>query len=146
MPIETLQGLGVCHSEWFTLDAARVKAFADTTEDWQFIHLDKEKAAQTPLGGTIAHGFLTLSMLSAMSYQAIPDLPGVQMGLNYGFDRIRFTAPVPVGARVRGRFAVGEIKEIKGWFTVTWDVAVEVEGQERPALVAQWLCRYQREE
>lgn len=142
MPVETLRALGPRHSEWFTLDAARVKAFADATEDWQFIHLDAERAAQTPFGGCIAHGFLTLSMLSAMSYQVVPDLPGVTASVNYGFDRVRFVRPVPVGARVRGAFALADIDEGTGWFAAHWNVNVEVEGQEKPAIAAQWITRF----
>jgi len=129
-------------SEWFTLDARRVKAFADATEDWQDIHLDAEFASRTPFGGTIAHGFLTLSMLSAMSYQVTKELTGFSSSVNYGFDRIRFVSPVRVGRRVRGRFSVAGVDEGEGWLDVHWDVEVEKEGEARPALVANWITRF----
>ena len=129
-------------SDWVTLDAARGRAFADATEDWQFIHLDAERAAaETPFGGCVAHGFLTLSMLSAMSYQVTPNLPGMTASINYGFDRIRFVSPVPVGSRVRGHFTVSAVDEAPGQLTVHWDVSMELEGSDRPALVAAWITR-----
>ena len=129
-------------SDWVTLDAARVRAFADATEDWQFIHLDAERAAaETPFGGCVAHGFLTLSMLSAMSYQVTPNLPGMTASINYGFDRIRFVSPVPVGSRGRGHFTVSAVDEAPGQLTVHWDVSMELEGSDRPALVAAWITR-----
>ena len=124
---------------WFTLDATRVRAFADATEDWQFIHLDADRAAATAFGGTVAHGFLTLSMLSAMSYQVMEGVPGVASSVNYGFDRIRFVSPVRAGQRIRGRFSVAEVVEKPGRYDVTWDVAVEIDGAERPAIVAKWI-------
>ncbi|MBP0481444.1 MaoC family dehydratase [Sagittula salina] len=139
-------------SDWFTLDATRVKAFADATEDWQDIHLEEGFASQTPFGGTIAHGFLTLSMLSAMSYQVTADLKGVASSVNYGFDRIRFVSPVRVGRRVRGRFSVAGVDEGRpkgapedapaAWLDVHWEVEVEIEGEARPALVASWITRF----
>ncbi len=133
-------------TDWVALDAQKVKAFADATEDWQFIHLDEARAAaETPFGGAIAHGFLTLSMLSMMSYQVVPDLPGVRASINYGFDRIRFISPVRVGARVRGRFVVASVDEGEGWLAVHWDVTVEIENQSRPALAAQWITRLELE-
>ena len=99
-----LIGQEVGLSKWIEIDQARINAFADSTEDWQFIHVDPEAAKQTPFGGTIAHGFLTLSLMSAMSYDAVGALEGVTMGVNYGFDKLRFLAPVPVGSKIRGRF------------------------------------------
>ncbi|WP_299932051.1 MaoC family dehydratase [uncultured Pelagimonas sp.] len=133
-------------TDWVALDAQKVKAFADATEDWQFIHLDEARAAEeTPFGGAIAHGFLTLSMLSMMSYQVVPELPGVRASINYGFDRIRFISPVRVGARVRGRFVVASVDEGEGWLAVHWDVTVEIENQSRPALAAQWITRLELE-
>jgi acyl dehydratase len=141
MLIDDLRALAPQTSDWFTLDAARVQAFADTTEDWQFIHLDEVRAAETPFGGTIAHGFLTLSMLSAMSYQVTRALPDFQSSVNYGFDRIRFISPVRVGSRIRGEFIVASVDEGEGWLDIHWDVTVEVEGQEKPALAANWITR-----
>ncbi|MGP6088184.1 MaoC family dehydratase [Antarctobacter jejuensis] len=141
MLIDRLRDLAPQETEWVELDAARVKAFADATDDWQFIHLDEARAAETPFGGRIAHGFLTLSMLSMMSYQVMTGVPGVASSVNYGFDRIRFISPVRVGRRVRGRFVVAGVDEGDGWLGVHWDVEVEIEGEERPALAANWITR-----
>lgn len=127
-------------SRWFTIDQDRIDAFAAVCEDEQFIHMDPARAAATRFGGTIAHGFLTLSMLSAMAYDAMP-LRG-QLSVNYGFDRIRFLAPVPSGARVRARFALaGQEERAPGETTFHWDVTVEIECGERPALAARWITR-----
>lgn len=129
-------------TRWFTLDMAKVRAFADATEDWQFIHLDESRAAaETPFGGAIAHGFLTLSMLSAMSYEVMQGVPGVASSVNYGFDRIRFVTPVRVGAQVRGMFSVAGVDERDAALDVHWDVSVEIDGAARPALVANWITR-----
>lgn len=141
MLVDDLRELPPATTEWVVLDAARVQAFADATEDWQDIHLDDAKAAATPFGGTIAHGFLTLSMLSMMSYQVTNCIDGIASSVNYGFDRIRFVSPVRVGARVRGRFVVASVGEADGWLDVHWEVEIEVEGAERPALVANWITR-----
>ncbi len=141
MLIDELSDLDPQVTDWVTLDAARVKAFADATDDWQFIHLDEDRAAQTPFGGCIAHGFLTLSMLSMMSYQVMAGIGGVSSSVNYGFDRIRFVSPVRVGRRVRGRFVVASVDEGEGWLGVHWDVEVQVEGEARPALAANWITR-----
>ena len=124
-------------SRWYEIGQDRITAFADVTEDWQFIHLDQERMA--PQGGTMAHGFLTLSMLSAMSYDVQPEIPGMVQGLNYGFDRIRFVSPVRAGQRIRGRFSVTEVVEKPGRYDVTWDVTVEIDGADRPAIVATWI-------
>lgn len=124
----------------------RIDAFADVTEDWQFIHLDAGMAAKTPFGSTVAHGFLTLSMLSAMSYEVQPDIPGMIMGVNYGFDRIRFVHPVKSGQRIRGRFEVTDVKERPGRIVLRWAVTVEIEGEEKPAIVADWLNVFDLEE
>ena len=142
MLAETLRALEPCETDWFVLDAAKVRAFADATEDWQFIHLDEDRAAQTAFGGTVAHGFLTLSMLSAMSYQVMEGVPGIASSVNYGFDRIRFVSPVRVGRRVRGRFAVAQIEGREAAWDVHWDITVEIEDAERPALVARWITRF----
>jgi acyl dehydratase len=127
-------------SSWLTIDQERINAFADATEDRQFIHTDPEAAAQTPFGGTIAHGFLTLSLLSRMAAEAmfIPD--GVKMAVNYGFDRVRFLAPVRSGKRVRGRFTLDSVQEkAPGQVLMRHNVTVEIEDQEKPALTAAWL-------
>lgn len=127
-------------SEWFVIDQSRIDAFADVTEDWQFIHTDPEKAADTPFGGTIAHGFLSLSMLSAMSFSSEKKLENIAMGVNYGFNKIRFTSPVKVGARVRGKFTTLKVDEKSATHILTTTkVEVEIEGEKRPALTAEWL-------
>ena len=127
-------------SKWFDVTQARIDAFAETTEDRQFIHVDPEAAKATPFGGTIAHGFLTLSLLSAMTYDAVPPLAGVVMGVNYGFDKLRFLAPVPSGSNVRGRFKLMSAEDKGGgrWL-LKHEVTVEIEGGDKPALIAEWL-------
>jgi acyl dehydratase len=146
MPLATLDeirsrlGHEVGVSGWITIDQARIDAFAEATEDRQFIHVDPAAAAQTPFGGTIAHGFLTLSLLSRMGAEAmlIPD--GVTMAVNYGLDRVRFLAPVRSGKRVRGRFTLDSVEEkAPGQWLMRHVVTVEIEGEEKPALTAVWL-------
>jgi acyl dehydratase len=132
------QEVGV--SKWLKVDQARIDAFADCTEDRQFIHVDPEAAKATPFGGTIAHGFLTLSLASAMSYDAVSPLDGVVMGVNYGFDKLRFLAPVPAGSRVRGRFRLLSAEDKGGgrWL-LKHELTIEIEGGDKPALIAEWL-------
>jgi len=127
-------------SRWFEIDQTRIDKFADVTEDWQFIHVDPQKAADTPFRGTVAHGFLTLSMLAAMAYDGLPAVEGRVMGVNYGFDKIRFVAPVRSGSRVRARFKLLEViaRNPKEFMTKS-EVSVEIEGSEKPALIAEWL-------
>lgn len=138
--LQGLIGREVGVSRWFEVTQARIDAFADCTEDWQFIHVDPGKAAATPFGGTIAHGFLTLSLASAMSYDAVAPLEGVAMGVNYGFDKLRFLAPVPAGSRVRGRFKLLSAEDKGGgrWL-LKHELTVEIEGGDKPALIAEWL-------
>jgi acyl dehydratase len=133
--------------KWFTVEQSQVDQFADVTHDHQFIHVDPERAAATPFGGTIAHGFLTLAMLThlaAGASSAPPDpakYEGLLMGINYGFNKVRFVSPVKVGARIRAR-AVTSNAELKGnMVEVTRNFTVEIEGEEKPALVAEWLTR-----
>ena len=128
-------------SEWMRIDQARIDQFADVTEDHQFIHLDATRAAaETPFGGTIAHGFLSLSLLSRMAMDIAFVLDGMTMGINYGFDKVRFLQPVKSGARVRGRFVLEEVIERQpGQWMLRFGVTVEIEGSEKPALIAQWL-------
>jgi acyl dehydratase len=130
-------------SRWFSITQTRVDAFAEATEDRYFIHTDPDRArAEAPWDGTIAHGFLTASLLSAMAYDAVPSVAEAKHGVNYGFDRLRFVSPVPVGSKVRGRFRLERCDRSKpGEVTLRWAVAVEIEGAERPALVAEWLTR-----
>ena len=146
MPVTTLSeiksriGDEVGVSSWMLVDQARIHAFADATEDHQFIHVDPEAAAQTPFGGTIAHGFLTLSLLSRMGAEAMLLPEGLKMAVNYGLDRVRFLATVPAGSRVRGRFRLDSAEEkARGQWLLRHTVTVEIEGQDRPALVAEWL-------
>ena len=135
-------GLEVGISRWFTIDQARVDKFADLTEDWQYIHVDPFAAQKTPFNGTIAHGFLTVSLLSAMYYDAIPTIEGSNLGVNYGFDKLRFLSPVKVGSKVRGRFELSDIREVRPFeISTTWRVEVEIEDFEKPALVAHWIGR-----
>ena len=138
--LSSLIGQEVGVSKWFEIDQERINAFADTTEDWQFIHVDPEAAKQTPFGGAIAHGFLTLSLASAMSYDAVKPLDGVVMGVNYGFDKLRFLAPVPAGSKVRGRFRLLSAEDKGGgrWL-IKHELTIEIEGGEKPALIAEWL-------
>ena len=127
-------------SDWILVDQARIQAFADATEDQQFIHVDPVTAAQTPFGGTIAHGFLTLSLLSRMSADVMLAPDTLRMGVNYGCDRVRFLAPVRSGKRVRGRFTLDAVDEkAPGQLLFRHTVTVEIEGETKPALVAQWL-------
>ena len=138
---ELAQHVGqVFHSHWFVVDQGRIDAFAKVTEDEQFIHVDPVQAAATPFGGTVAHGFLTLSMLSSMAYGALPRIEGIAMGVNYGFDRVRFLHPVRSGSRVRARFTLMAVtqRSPREW-QLTYDVSVEIEGQHKPALAATWL-------
>jgi len=142
--LPTLIGTEVGVSRWFEIDQTRIDDFAKLTEDEQFIHVDPDMARHSPFGGTIAHGFLTLSLASAMSYDAVQTLDGVMMGVNYGFDRLRFLAPVKSGKKVRGRFVLksAEDKGFDGVSTrwlLTHQLTVEIEGEDKPALIADWL-------
>jgi acyl dehydratase len=132
------QTLGV--SDWFLIDQGRVDAFADVTLDHQFVHVDVEKAKKTPFGGTIAHGFLTLSLLVHLCLPFIPEPENRKLVVNYGFDKVRFSAPVKVGKRIRALCSLGEVSERKpGNILMRVDVTVEIEGENKPALVAEWL-------
>jgi acyl dehydratase len=132
------QQLGV--SDWFLVDQARVNEFADVTLDHQFVHVDPERASNTPFGGTIAHGFLTLSLLVPLCLDYIPVLANRTLLVNYGFDKVRFVAPVRVGKRIRALGTLAEVTERKpGNVIVKMDVTVEIENEEKPALVAEWL-------
>jgi acyl dehydratase len=132
------QEIGV--SDWIQIDQARIDAFADVTEDRQFIHVDPKAAAKTPFGGTVAHGFLTLSLLSRMAADAMLRPQGVKMGVNYGFERVRFMAPVRSGKRIRGRFRLERFEEKKpGQWQFVHNVTIEIEGEDKPALVADWI-------
>jgi acyl dehydratase len=128
-------------SGWIMLGQARIEQFADATEDRQFIHVDPAAAAQTPFEGTIAHGFLTLSLLSRMGAEAMLLPEGTQMAINYGLDRVRFLAPVRSGKRIRGRFTLDSVEEKgPGQILLRHSVTVEIEGDDKPALSAVWLA------
>ena len=130
-------------SDWIMIDQARIDAFAAATEDRQFIHIDAEAAKQTPFGGTVAHGFLTLSLLSRMAADAMLVPDSVKMMVNYGLDRVRFLAPVRSGSRVRGRFHLDSVEDkAPGQLLLRHTVVVEIERQERPALSAEWLTLF----
>ena len=135
-------GKEVAASDWFEVTQGRINLFAEATEDRQWIHTDPERAArESPFRGTIAHGFLTLSLLSELMRRAM-SVGGVRMGVNYGLNRVRFVRPVPAGARIRGRFRLAAVEDITGGLQATWDVTVEREGGDRPCCVAEWLVRY----
>ena len=138
-----LVGQHLGSTEWREMTQERVNEFADVTEDHNFIHVDPQRAAAVlPSKGTIAHGFLTLSLLSNMAYQVCPTIVGVRYPLNYGFNRLRFVAPVPVGSRVRGHFVLKSAEAIDAaQRQIIYDVTVEIEGAAKPALVAEWLSR-----
>jgi acyl dehydratase len=134
-------GQEIVVSEWMEITQERIDRFAETTEDHQWIHVDVERARrESPFQATVAHGFLTLSMLSRLLNSSIK-FGTVKMGVNYGFNRLRFTGPVPAGSRVRGRFTLKGLDEIEGGVQTTWGVVVEREGSEKPCLVAEWLTR-----
>ncbi|HWI87852.1 MAG TPA: MaoC family dehydratase [Sphingomicrobium sp.] len=146
MPLATLDeirshvGEEVGVSSWLLVDQARITAFAEATEDRQFIHIDPAAAAQTPFGGTIAHGFLTLSLLSRMAAEVMLVPQGLKMAVNYGLDRVRFLAPVKSGKRVRGRFNLDSAEEkAPGQWLLRHTVTVEIENEDKPALTAVWL-------
>ena len=146
MPVASLDeirakvGSAVGSSDWIEVGQDRITAFADATDDHQFIHVDQKLAAQTPFGGTIAHGFLSLSLLSRMAADTmlVPDT--TRMAVNYGLDRVRFLAPVKAGKRVRGHFTLESAEEkAPGQLLLKHQVTVEIEGEDKPALTAQWL-------
>ncbi|MBB5073929.1 acyl dehydratase [Bartonella callosciuri] len=127
-------------SQWRLVTQDMINQFAGATDDHQWIHVDEERAKKTPFGGTIAHGFLTLSLLSTLAYEALPELEGATMGINYGFDKIRFMSPVKTGARVRARFVLSDAEvRLSGRVVFHYGVTVEIEQFKKPALTAQWL-------
>jgi acyl dehydratase len=138
--IKTRVGTEIGVSDWIPVDQAAIDAFADVTGDHQFIHIDPEAAAKTPFGGTIAHGFLTLSLLSQMAAGVMLSPETLKMAVNYGFDRVRFLAPVRSGSRVRGRFTLASLEEKRpGQWQFVHHVAVEIDGEEKPAFTAEWI-------
>jgi acyl dehydratase len=145
MTLEALRGMvgrEVAVSDWFAIRQERIDKFADATEDWQWIHLDRPRAQrESPYGATVAHGFLTLSMLSHLSRNVLP-LEGVRLRVNYGLNRVRFPAPVREGWKIRARFTLQSTKEFSEGVDATLAVTVEVEGSEKPCCVAEWIVRY----
>jgi acyl dehydratase len=140
-----LTGKEIGVSDWLTIDQGRIDAFAQATGDHQWIHVDRARAkTESNYGRTIAHGFLTLSLLSRLSNEAVEVRGDFGMRINYGLNRVRFPAPVPEGSRIRARLALQELKEFDGGHQITWLVTIDVEGSDKPALVAEWLIRLYR--
>jgi len=139
--LENRVGEEVAVSPWLEMTQERIDTFAKAIEDFQWIHVDPVRAGASPFGRTIAHGFLTLSLLSRLSEMTF-SFSDRKMGINYGLNRVRFTAPVPSGARVRARFTLGKYEKLDGGVQVTWNTLVEIEGSDKPALVAEWIGRH----
>ena len=139
---QAMVGKEIGVSSWHLIDQPRIDAYADVIEDHQFIHVDPERVKkETAFGTTIAHGFLPMSLMSIMSYEVMPVIAGTTMGVNYGFDKLRFISPVRSGKRVRGRFVLAEARLRKpGELQSRTSVTVEIEGEDKPALVVEWLC------
>jgi acyl dehydratase len=139
--VRTAVGKEICVTDWVTVDQQRIDKFAEATGDFQWIHVDVERAKASPYGGTIAHGFLTLSLVSTLMREAIR-IGGLRMAINYGINRVRFISAVPSGTRIRGRFTPSAVEPAGGAVQVTWTVTVEREASEKPCMVAEWLVRY----
>ncbi|MCL6706546.1 MaoC family dehydratase [Pseudomonas sp. R2.Fl] len=139
--VHSLIGQEVGLSKWITVDQTMIDAFAAATDDHQFIHVDPGRAeAESPFGGTIAHGFLSLSLLSTMNFDALPVIREQTMGINYGFDRIRFMSPVKSGKRIRGHFVLADARfRGAGMLMTTYEISVEIENERKPALTATWI-------
>ena len=141
--LRTLVGQEVGVSDLFEVTQTHIDKFADATEDHQWIHVNPERArTESPFGATIAHGFLTLSLLPHLAAQAVKVQGDFKMGINYGLNRLRFVSPVPAGSRIRARFTLQGVEDVPGGFQITWSVLVETEGGSKPSLVAEWLVRY----
>jgi acyl dehydratase len=152
MPIRIIEGIAqlksligqeVGASDWFEVTQSRINDFADATGDHQWIHVDVERAkTDSPFHSTIAHGFLTLSLLPHLVSQAVKVQGDFKMGINYGLNRLRFVSPVLAGLRVRARLTLQSVEDVPGGNQITWSVTCETEGGQKPALVAEWLVRY----
>ena len=139
--LESQVGKEVGVSPWAEITQQRIDEFARATEDFQWIHVDPKRAKDSPFGGTIAHGFLTLSMLPKLSESTF-EFTDRKMGVNYGLNKVRFTSPVPAGAKIRGRFVLAKYEKIEGnGVQTTWSVTIEREGGDKPVLIAEWLTR-----
>ena len=140
--LKSLVGQSVGLGDWYTVTQAQIDAFAETTGDRQWIHVDTERArTESPFGTTIAHGFLTLSLLSQLHAQAVQVRGPFKLAINYGLNRVRFPAPVPAGSRIRVHSTLQSLEELPGAIQLLWLETVEIEGQAKPALVAEWLTR-----
>jgi len=140
--LKTLVGQELGASEWHVVSQEQIDKFAEVTGDNQWIHVDAERAKrESPYGAPIAHGFLTMSLLSGLIKEAVEIRGDYKMKINYGFNRLRFTGGVPAGSRVRAKYALSSVKDVEGGVEIAWGVTVEVEGQAKPALVAEWLGR-----
>ncbi len=138
---QDLIGTEIGVSEWMEITQDRVDAFADATDDHQWIHVDRERAAASPFGGTIAHGFLTLSLTVALSEQVPLEVGSPLMGINYGLEKVRFPAPIPVGTRIRARVGLVSVTDVDGGIQINRQITIEVEGTEKPAMVAETVSR-----
>lgn len=137
-----LLGQEVAVSDWLEVSQERINQFAEATGDHQWIHLDVERAkAESPYGTTIAHGFLTLSLLSCLMQSAVKFNVAAKMGINYGLNRVRFVSAVPAGSRIRGRVVLQNLEDFAGGHQFTWQITVEIDGAAKPACVAEWLTR-----
>jgi acyl dehydratase len=134
-------GEEIAVSPWLEITQERIDTFAKAIDDFQWIHVDRERAKASPFGGTIAHGFLTLSILSHLAERTF-SFSDRKMGINYGLNRVRFTSPVKSGSRVRARFTLGAYDKLEGGVQVTWSTTVEIEGADKPALIAEWIGRH----
>ena len=139
--LESRVGQEIAVSPWIEMPQERIDLFAKATEDFQWIHVDREKAKQSPYGSTIAHGFLTLSMLPKLTESTF-EFSDRKMGVNYGLNKVRFTAPVPAGAKIRGRFTLAKYEKLEGGVQTTWSVVLEREGGDKPVMVAESISRH----
>ena len=133
-------GKEVAVTTWLTVTQQRIDDFAKASDDYQWIHVDPERAAKSPFGSTIAHGFLTMTLLSRFIYEAI-EIKSVKMGINYGMNRLRFVSPVKVNSEIRARFTLASVEDLKDGVQMVWNVVIEIKGSEKPALIAEWLTR-----
>lgn len=133
-------GKEIAVTEWLTVTQQRIDDFAKASDDYQWIHVDPERAAKSPFGSTIAHGFLTMSLLSRFIYEAT-EIKSVKMGINYGMNRLRFVSPVKVNSEIRARFTLASVEDLKDGIQMIWNVVIEIKGSEKPALIAEWVTR-----
>lgn len=133
-------GKEIAVTDWLTVTQQRIDDFAKASDDYQWIHVDPERAAKSPFGSTIAHGFLTMSLLSRFIYEAT-EIKSVKMGINYGMNRLRFVSPVKVNSDIRARFTLASAEDLKDGIQMIWNVVIEIKGLEKPALIAEWVTR-----